>query len=141
MLASIVRRLRLCVALLIAALILQWLMFPAAADERAELQAAIQQAAAQYRVALQTLETRGREETAAEVARFRMAFQAVIDRFDANRAALGDDQDYAGMLMQVDVSILGVMLVIDFGSREAARGALAPLEQTLAELSARFAPQ
>jgi hypothetical protein len=41
------------------------------------------------------------------------------------------------MLLQLDVSIVGVMLVIDFGSREAARDALTPIGQRLAELRAR----
>ncbi len=41
------------------------------------------------------------------------------------------------MLMQLDVSIVGVMLVIDFGSREAARDALTPIGASLAELGAR----
>jgi aminoglycoside/choline kinase family phosphotransferase len=135
MLSSIVRILRLCGALLAAALILQILMLPAGAGERAEFDAAVAQATAQYRVALKTLETRGREETAAEVARFRAAFQQVIDRFDANRSTFGD-RDYAGLLMQLDARIVGAMIVIDFGSREAARDALAPIGETLSELDA-----
>ena len=43
------------------------------------------------------------------------------------------------MLMQLDVSMVGVMLVIDFGSREAARDALTPIGRNLAELQARAA--
>jgi len=97
-------------------------------------------ATTQYQVALRTLETRGREETANEVARLREAFQAVIAKFDANRAALGGDQDYAGLLFQLDTSIVGVMLVVDFGSREAAREALVPIGRSLSELRARAAP-
>ena len=146
MLQSIVRLFRvrlfpLRAALLATALILPWSLLPAGADERADLQAAFKLATAQYQVALRTLETRGREETANEVARFREAFQAVIAKFDANRAALGGDQDYAGLLMQLDVSIVGVMLVVDFGSREAAREALVPIGRSLSELGARAAPR
>ena len=139
MLTSIVRLSRLGTALLVAALLLQWLMWPAGADERADFQAAFKLAAAQYQIALKTLETRGREETSAEVSRLREALQAVIQQFDANRAALRADQDYAGLLMQLDVSIVGVLLVIDFGSREAARAALTPIGQSLSELGARAA--
>lgn len=135
MLSSIVRILRLCGALFAAALILQMLVLPAGAGERAEFDAAVTQATAQYRIALKTLETRGREETAAEVARFRESFAAVIERFDANRAAFGD-RDYAGLFMQVDARIVGAMIVIDIGSREAAREALAPIGETLSELNA-----
>jgi len=136
----IVRLFRLCrlgTVILITALLVQWPISAAGADERAELDAAFKLASAQYQVALKTLETRGREETSAEVGRLRETFQAVIQQFDANRAALGLDQDYAGMLMQLDVSIVGVMLVIDFGSREAARDALTPIGESLAELGAR----
>jgi hypothetical protein len=145
MLRSIVRLFRvqhlsLRAALLATALILPWSPPAAGADERADLQAAFRAATAQYQVALKTLETRGREETANEVSRLREAFQALIAKFDANRAALGADQDYAGQLMQLDVSIVGVMLVVDFGSREAAREALVPIGRSLSELRARAAP-
>ena len=143
-----VRLFPLCVplraALVAAALLLSWSP-TAAADEHADLQAAFRLATAQYQVALKTLETRGREETAAEVSRLREAFQAVIQEFNANRTALGSDlggdQDYAGALMQLDVSIIGVLLVIDFGSREAAREALIPIGRSLAELGARATPR
>jgi hypothetical protein len=124
-------------ALVAAALLLPWSPSAAGADERADLQAAFRLATAQYQVALKTLETRGREETAAEVSRLREAFQAVIQQFNANRVALDGDQHYAGALMQLDVSIIGVLLVIDFGSREAAREALIPVGRSLAELGAR----
>jgi hypothetical protein len=136
-------------ALVAAALMLPWSPSAAGADEHADLQAAFRLATAQYQVALKTLETRGREETAAEVSHLRAAFQAVIQQFNANRATrgsdlgsdLGGDQDYAGALMQLDVSIIGVLLVIDFGSREAAREALLPIGRSLAELGARATPR
>src|SRR3954451_20335428 len=112
MLASIVHLLRLSLAAFAAALILQWLIGPAAADERGDFDTALRLATAQYQVAIKTLETRGREETSAEVARFRQAFQAVIERFDANHAVLAGDENYAGLFMQVDASIVGAMIVI-----------------------------
>ena len=133
----ILRPLRLGAVVLVTALLAQWPISAAGADERTELEAAFKLADAQYQVALKTLETRGREETAAEVHRLREAFQAVMERFNANESALGLDPDYAGMLLQLDVSIVGVMLVIDFGSRAAARDALTPIGQSLAELEAR----
>ena len=135
----IVRLFRLGTVVLITALLVQWPISAAGADERSELEAAFKLANAQYQLALKTLETRGREETAAEVHRLREAFQAVMERFNANESALGLDTDYAGALLQFDVSIVGVMLVIDFGSREAARDALTPIGQSLAELQARAA--
>jgi hypothetical protein len=133
------RPLRLGTVVLITALLAQCPISAAGADERSEFEAAFKLASAQYQIALKTLETRGREETAAEVHRLREAFQAVIQQFDTNRGALGLDPDYAGTLLQLDVSIVGVMLVIDFGSREAARDALTPIGQRLNELGARAA--
>ena len=146
MLRSIIRLFRvrffaLRAALLATALILPWSPLSAGADERADLQAAFRLAIAQYQVALKTLETRGREETAAEVSRLREAFHAVIEQINANGDALRADPDLAGSLMQLDVSIVGVLLVIDFGSREAAREALLPVGQSLSELRARAAPR
>jgi hypothetical protein len=135
-----IRLLRLCVARMAAILALLCLTVPAGADERADLHAALEQATAQYRIVLNTLENKGREETAAEVARFRAAFQVVIDRFDANRAAFAGERDYAGLFMQIDARIVGAMIVIDFASRETARAALAPIADALAELSARSTP-
>jgi hypothetical protein len=133
------RLLRLGAVILVTALLAQWPISAAGADEHADLHAALALAGAQYQVALKTLETRGREETAAEVSRLREAFHAVMEQFDANRSALSLDPDYAAALMQLDVSIVGVLLVIDFGSREAARDALAPIGQSLAELGERAA--
>jgi hypothetical protein len=93
----ILRPLRLGAVVFITALIAQWPIAAAGADERSELAAAFKLASAQYQVALKTLETRSRDETAAEVYRLREAFQAVIQQFDANRTALGLDPDYDGM--------------------------------------------
>src|SRR5262245_39530755 len=74
------RLFRLGAGALVAALLLQWPIGLAAADERSELEAAFKLASAQYQVALKTLETSGREETAAEVHRLRAAFQTVIQQ-------------------------------------------------------------
>jgi hypothetical protein len=133
------RHLRLATVVLVTALLAQWPIAAVGDDEHSELAAAFRLASVQYQAALKTLETRGREETAAEVHRLREAFQAVIQKFDANRTTLGLDPEYDGMLMQLDVSMVGVMLVIDFGSRDAARDALTPIGQSLAELEARAA--
>jgi hypothetical protein len=136
----IVRLFRLCrlgAVVLITALLVQWPISAAGADQLADFQAALELASAQYQVARKTLETRGREETAAEVSRLREAFHTVLEQ--ASLSALRLDPDYAGTLMQLDVSIVGVLLLIDFGSREAARDALAPIGQSLTELGARAA--
>ena len=114
---------------------------PAGADELADFNAAVAQASSQYRLAMTTLDTRGREETSVAVQRFREAWQVVIDRHAANRPARSADSDEdAGMFMQVDARIVGALIVIDIGSREAARDALAPIADTLSRLRTRSEP-
>ena len=88
-----------------------------------------------------TLETRSREETSVAVQRFRQTWQIVIDRRGSNRpAAFADAEQYDGMFMQVDARIVGALIVIDIGSRDAARDALAPIAETLSQLSATPEP-
>ena len=90
---------------------------------------------------MRTLETRGREETAAAVHRLRAAWQVVIDRFEKHPpAALPGGEPLAATFLQVDMRIVSALIVIDIGSREAARDALKPIEETLAQLRARPAP-
>ena len=133
----LIRGLRLRTGAMLIALVAQWLVLPASADELKEFHAAVAQASALHRVAMTTLETSGREETSAAVQRFREAWQIVIDRRGTSRpAAFADAEQYAGMFMQVDVRIVGALIVIDIGSRDAARDALAPIAETLSQLSA-----
>jgi hypothetical protein len=113
-----------------------------AADDLADFSKALERAELQYRIALRTLESAGRDETATEVRLLREAWQNVITRLDHNRPAQfeGDDS-YAATMMEIDVSMVGAMIVIDIGSREAARAALAPIGETLAKLRERAAPR
>ena len=104
--------------------------------------AALEQAQLQYQIVLRTLEKSGREQTAAEVRLFRQAWQQVINRLDKNRPEqFGTDQSYAAIMTQIDASVVGALIVIDIGSREAARSALAPIGDTLAKLRERATPQ
>ncbi len=115
---------------------------PARADRLADFHAAVERTSAQYRTVMATLETRSREETSAEVHRLREHWQFIADRFGGNRpAAFADDQEYSGMFMLIDARIVGALIVIDIGSRDAAREALAPIAETLSRLSARSAPE
>jgi hypothetical protein len=140
MIASLASRLRLPLAVAVV-LLAAWLASPVMADELADFRAAVAQASAQYRAAMTTLDTRGREEASAAVQRFRESWQVVIDRFGANRpAAFADDEQYPALFMLVDARIVGALIVIDIGSRDAARHALEPIAETLAQLSARAAP-
>ncbi len=125
----------------LAALFVLALAMPARGEELADFHAAVEQATAEYRVAKATLETRGQAETAAAVHRFRDAWQGINERFGKNRpAAFADDEQYDSMFMLVDMRLVGVLLVIDMGNRDAARDGLAPIEETLSRLSARSAP-
>jgi hypothetical protein len=106
----------------------------AAADPKG-FDAAVEQTSAHYQDAMRTIETRGREETAAAVHRLRQSFQETAERFAADRPPhLAGDADWPGEFMQIDVRLVGALLVIDMGSRDAARQALAPLAETLARL-------
>lgn len=124
--------------LILAVVLLPWLAGAAPSDNQAEIRAALEQAAARYRVLMRTLETRGRQETSAEVARFREAWQTVIERLKSDRP---EDEEQAALLFQVDSRIVGVMIVVDIGSREAAREALVPIAKTLEQLTERAAPR
>ena len=110
-------------------------------DELADFHAAVEQATADYRAARATLETSSQAETAAAVNRFRQAWQSLNDRFGAHRpTAFADYQDFVTTFMLVDMRLIGVLLTIDMGNRDAARDGLAPIKQTLTQLSARSAP-
>jgi hypothetical protein len=136
MTASLLRSFRLRARAMLIAVLVPWLAPPASGDELADFQAAVAQASAQYGVAMTTLETRSREETSAAVQRFRQAWQIVIDRRGSTRpTGFADADQYAGLFMQVDARIVGALIVIDIGSRDAARDALAPIAETLSQLS------
>jgi hypothetical protein len=143
MLASFVRFCRRHSPIVLAAALAQSLLLsaPAKADELADFHAAVERAIDQYRFTMNTLESSGQAQTSAEVSRLREAWQAIADRFGPQRPAVfADDDEYGGMFMQIDVRLVGVLLVIDLGNRDAARSALAPIEETLTRLAARSAP-
>ena len=114
----------------------------AGADDLKDFAAAVERAQSQYRIALRTLESSGREQTAAEVRLFRETWQDVIARLDNHRPAQFEgDESYAVTMTEIDVALVGVLIVIDIGSREAARAALTPIGETLAKLHERATPQ
>jgi hypothetical protein len=123
------------------ALILASAPLRASADDLEQFTAAVERAELQYRVALRTLESSGRDETAAEVRLFREAWQEVIARLDKNPPGqFAGDESYAATMIQIDARLVGALIVIDIGSREAARSALAPIGETLTKLRERAAP-
>ena len=118
--------------------------FPAVAgaEDLTDFTAAVERAELQYRIALRTLESAGRDETAVEVRLLRETWQDVIARLDSHRPAQFEgDASYAATMMEVDMAVVGALIVIDIGSREAARTALAPIGETLAKLRERVTPQ
>lgn len=109
----------------------------AAADAVAE---ALERADLQYRIALHTLETSGRDKTAAEVRLFRESLQALMAAFEHEPSAEGDRPDMAALATQLDTALVGALIVIDIGSRDAARAALTPIADTLTKLRERAPP-
>jgi hypothetical protein len=123
---------------ILLALIVVAAPLPAAADDLEEFAVAVERAELQYRIALRTLETAGRDETTAEVALFREAWQEVIARLDNHRPVqFEDDDSYAATMMEVDTALVGAMIVISISSREGARAALMPIGEKLAKLRDR----
>jgi hypothetical protein len=112
----------------------------ARADELAEFHAAVESAGSQYDAALIALETAGPEETAAEVVNLRAAWHVFAERFGGHRpAAFAADENYSIMFTVMDEQIVGALIVINAGRQDAARKALAPIGEKLADLSARSA--
>jgi len=132
----IVRLFRLFCAVLLAVLVLQ--RVPAGAGEPDDFQTAVEDASARCRLALRILETEGQRETAAAVHSFRQSWQRVVERYGAIRPAAATDD--TAMFLDVDMRIVGVLLVIDLGNRDAARTGLEAIESKVTELSARSSP-
>ena len=123
---------------ILLALILATTPLAAAADDLKDLADVGERAELQYRIALRTLETSGREQTAAEVRLLREAWQEAIAQLDRNLPPQPEGEEpYAGSMMQIDMAVVGALIVIDFGSREAARAALTPIGDSLAKLRDR----
>jgi hypothetical protein len=135
--AVLIRRPLQCLTILLALALGHGL----AVGQTATFDGAVARAAMQYRIVMRTLETGGREQTEAEVSLFREAWGDIIERFGKDRpSAFADDETYASTLLDIDVRLLGALLVINIGSREAAREALKPIGETLARLQERAAP-
>ncbi len=132
-----------CGRAVVAAALLKALLVsaPGNADELADFQAAVERALDRYHVAMSVLETGSQEQTAAEVSRLRQAWQSIVERHGALRpAAPVGDADSGATFMQIDMRLVGVLLVIGLGNRDAARAALAPIEETLIRLQAGSTP-
>ena len=88
---------------ILLALILAAVPLLAGADDLQDFETAVERAELQYRIALRTLESSGRDETAAEVRLFREAWQHVIAQLDSNRPAQFEgDESYARTMTEID---------------------------------------
>jgi hypothetical protein len=111
---------------------------PATANDAGEFAAAIERVAAQYHFTLQALETSGREQTAAEVRLLRQEWQSLVERYAAtHQSEFEDSEPLTTTFTVIDTSLVGALIVIDIGSRDAAREALKPVGDTLARLRER----
>jgi hypothetical protein len=112
----------------------------ARANELADFHAAVEAAGGCYDAAMIALETAGPEETASQVVNRRAAWHVIAERFGGHRpAAFADDEDYGAMFTVMDAQIVGALIVINAGRQDAARRALVPIGEKLADLSARSA--
>jgi hypothetical protein len=111
-----------------------------AADELGDFRAALDETTDAYNSAMAILQTRGQDETAAAVHRLRARWQTMAERFAGRRpAAFADDENFTAMFMQIDMSLVGVLLVIDLGNRDGAKAALTQVGEALAQLAQRSA--
>ena len=136
---GIAHRLRLRMRAMLLAILLAAAAGSAAAQPVAPetFAGAWQETSAEYQATLRTLETQGRDETAAAVHRLRQSCQQLADRFVCDPPPhLAGDPDWPADFMQIDVRLVGALLVIEMGSQDGARRSLAPLAETLARLRA-----
>jgi hypothetical protein len=121
-----------------------WLLIVAAggavrADELADFHAAVELVSAECRSAMDVLETSGPEATAAAVGRVRRSWQVVVQRFGAHPPVIFDRQDYTTTMLDVDVRLVGALIIINAGRRDGARQALAGIDEILSRLETRSA--
>lgn len=124
------------------ALLLTAAPLSAGAEDLNDFAVAVERAELQYRIALQTLESSGREQTSVEVRLFRDALQEAVARLEQRPPAKPqggepEGESYAASMLQIDMAVVGALIVIDIGSREAARAALAPIGERLTKLRER----
>ena len=111
------------------------------ADELADFHAAVAQVSAECRDALGVLETSGPEQTAAAVGRVRESWQLVVQQFGAHRpAGFVDQEDYTTTMLDIDMRLVGALIIINAGRQDAARKALSGIEEILSRLEIASAP-
>ncbi len=133
MLATLIDRFRACALALL--LLMPAVGAAARADELGDFHAAIGRVSAECRSAMGVLETRGPQETAAAVGRLRESWHVVVQRFGAHApAAAFDQQDYTTTMLDMDVRLVGALIMINAERQDAARKALAGIGEILSRL-------
>jgi hypothetical protein len=108
---------------------------PAAADDLADFNAAMEQAAARNRAALGYLRTDSIDFAVMEIERMQAAWGDLVSRFGTNRpAALKDNPLYTEVLVDVPTRLVGAMLVLDMGRADVARNSLQEIRERLSAL-------
>jgi hypothetical protein len=108
---------------------------PAAADELAEFNAAVEQFSAHHRVALHYLRSENIDFAVIEIERMREAWSEVVDRFGTRRpAAITDVPLYTLTLTDVSTRMIGATLVLNMGRADVAAESLGEIRQGLARL-------
>jgi hypothetical protein len=111
---------------------------PAAADDLADFNAAVEKAAAHNRVALGYLRTDSVDLAVIELERMRAAWGELVSRFGKNPpAALRDNSLFTEILIDVPTRLVGTLLVLDLGRTDVARSSLQAIRERLSEMRKR----
>jgi hypothetical protein len=108
---------------------------PASADELADFNAAVEQAAAHQRVAMGYLRTGNIDLAALEIERMRAAWGSVNSRFGKPPKALArDPQLYTTTMLDAATRLVAASIMIDSGRPEAAQNSLSAIRAELTHL-------
>jgi hypothetical protein len=122
-------------------MLLLGLASPGRADTLTDFRTALAQASERHEDAAAAVATGSQEEAKVAVHQLRQVWQDINVRFTGERPApLVGDEAFGTMFMQIDMRLIGTLLVIDMGNRDAARNSLAPLADLLAQLRTRTEP-
>lgn len=121
----------------LAALVFGLAVASAAADDLADFNAAVEEAAAHNRVAIGYLRTGNGDLAARELERLGVAWRAVVDRFGtAPPQAFAGNAHYGPTLVDVSTRIVTANILIDLGRGDVARDSLGAIRSGLARMRA-----